>query len=112
MARQKHWVFSPNTGGKRIPEPVQRRTEARLVRYAEEHFAGCYTRLAIRFRAQFCYVDAYTAPEVPNELPADWPESRAEYVKRLRTTPLHLCRLRYFGVGASTSSPTATRNMS
>lgn len=29
--------------------------------------------------------------------PSDFPESRQEYVERLRNTPTHLCRLRYFG---------------
>ena len=83
----------------RIPEAVQRRTEARLARYAEQHFNGCYTRLAIRFRAQFCYVDAYSEPEEPgpNWPPTDWPETREEYLERLKNTPTHLCRLRYLG---------------
>jgi hypothetical protein len=99
MARRRTWVWSPDRGGVRIPEPVQRRTEARLRRYAEEHFAGRYTRLEIRFRGQFCYIDAYIEPEEPgpNWPPADWPETREEYLERLRTTPIHLCRLRYFG---------------
>jgi len=99
VARRGTWVWSPDRGGVRIPEPVQRRTEARLRRYAEEHFAGRYTRLEIRFRGQFCYIDAYTEPEEPgpNWPPADWPETPAEYLERLRTTPIHLCRLRYFG---------------
>ena len=29
--------------------------------------------------------------------PADWPETREEYLERMRSTPVHLCRLRYFG---------------
>ena len=29
--------------------------------------------------------------------PADWSETREEYAERLRNTPTHLCRLRYFG---------------
>jgi hypothetical protein len=57
MAR-KTWVWSPDSGGVKIPEVVKRRTEARIRRYAEEHFAGKYTRLEIRFRGQFCYIDA------------------------------------------------------
>src|ERR687883_879279 len=99
MAQRATWVWSPDRGGVRIPEPVQRRTEARLRRYAEEHFAGRYTRLEIHFRGQFCYIDAYTEPEEPgpNWPPANWPETREEYLERLRTTPIHLCRLRYFG---------------
>ena len=99
MPQRRHWVFSPNIGGVRIPELVKRRTEARLRRYAEENFAGCYTHLEIRFRGQFCYVDAYTeelqpGPDWP---PAGWHETREEYVERMRNTPTHLCRLRYFG---------------
>ena len=98
MAR-KQWVFDPDHGGAKIPDPVKRRTEERLVRYAAAHFAGCYTRLDIRFRGQFCYIDAYTEPEPLGSdwPPADWPESREEYLERLRNTPTHLCRLRYFG---------------
>jgi hypothetical protein len=92
-------VFAPNSGGKTIPEPVRHRTERRLQTYAAEHFAGRYTRLDIRFRAQFCYVDAFTepAPLTDSWPPKDWPETREEYQERLRNTPTHLCRLRFFG---------------
>ena len=46
-----------------------------------------------------CYVDAYMElePLGPNWTPADWPETREQYLERLRTTPTHLCRLRCFG---------------
>jgi hypothetical protein len=96
---QKRWVFDPNSGGVKIKDDVKRRTEARIRRYAEAHFAGRYTRLEIRFRGQFCYIDAYTepAPLGPDWPPPHWPESREEYIERLRNTPTHLCRLRYFG---------------
>lgn len=96
---QKRWVFDPGSGGAKIPDRVKRHTEQRIRRYAEEHFAGRYTRLDIRFRAQFCYIDAYQEPEPlgPDWPPPDWPESREEYLERLRNTPTHLCRLRYFG---------------
>lgn len=98
MTRQRQWVFDPDSGGVRITEAVKQRTEERLRRYAAEHFAGRYTRLDIRFRGQFCYVDAYTEPQLsPNWPPADWPESREAMIERLRHTPTHLCRLRYFG---------------
>jgi hypothetical protein len=88
------WVFDPDSGGTPIPEPVRQRTEERLRR-----FAGRYTRLDVRFRGQFCYVDAYTEPEPPTASwpPPDWPETREAYLERLRATPTHLCRLRYFG---------------
>jgi hypothetical protein len=96
---QKQWVRDPDRGGTKIPETVRHRTEARLRRFAEDRFAGRYTRLDVRFRGQFCYVDAYTEPEAlgPDWPPADWPESREEYQDRLHSTPTHLCRLRYFG---------------
>ncbi len=95
----RRWVFDPDSGGKPIPESVKRRTEERLQRYAAQHFAGRYTRLDIRFRGQFCYLDAFTEPEPPTASwpPPDWPETRDEYLERLRATPTHLCRLRYFG---------------
>ncbi len=92
----KMWMFSPNSGGKKIPEMTKMSTEARIERYAEEHFAGRYTRLEIRFRGQFCYIDAYREPE-PDWPPPGWPESREEYVERMKNTPTHLCRLRHFG---------------
>jgi len=99
MPTGRQWVFAPDQGGVRIPEAVQRRTEQRLRQHAAQHFAGRYTRLAIRFRGQFCYVDAYQEPEPPGPgwPPPDWPETREAYHARLRDTPLHLCRLRYFG---------------
>lgn len=99
MSPRGQWVFAPDSGGKRIPEAVKWRTEQRISRYAEQHFAGRYTRLEIRFRGQFCYVDAYTEPEPPGPgwPPPDWFETREEMLERLRNTPTHLCRLRYFG---------------
>jgi hypothetical protein len=97
MAR-KQWMFDPDSGGVKIPEAVKRRTEERIRRYAEAHFAGRYTRLDIRFRGQFCYIDSYTEPQLLDGWPPpDFPESREEYEERLRNTPTHLCRLRYFG---------------
>ena len=99
MPPKRTWGFDPNSGGVRIPEAVQRRTEQRIRQYAEQHFAGRYTRLEIRFRGQFCYIDAFTepAPLAPGWPPADWPETPEEMQERLRNTPTHLCRLRYFG---------------
>jgi hypothetical protein len=98
MSRRR-WVLDPDSGGVKIPEAVKLRTEGRIRRYAEAHFAGCYTRLDVRFRGKFCYIDAYTEPEPlgPNWPPPDWPETREEYMERMRNTPTHLCRLRYFG---------------
>ena len=92
------WVRNPDSGGVKIPEGVKARTKERILRHAEDHFAGKYTRLDIRFRSQFCYVDAFTEPSVtPGWPPPDHYETREEFLDRLRNTPIHLCRLRYFG---------------
>lgn len=93
------WVFDPNSGGVKINEAAKKRIEKRILQYAEANLSGRYTRLDIRFRGHFCYVDAYTepVPPGPNWPPADWPESREEYMERLRNIPVHLVRLRYFG---------------
>ena len=94
----KQWVRNPNSGGEKIPEAVQCRMEERIRSYAGAHFAGQYTRLDVYFRRQFCYIDAYQEPPLSSNWPAaDWPETRDEYLERLRNSPTHLCRLRYFG---------------
>jgi hypothetical protein len=91
-------MYDPHSGGATIPDRVKWSTEQRLRACAEANLAGKYTRLDIRFRGQFCYVDAYQEPDVPPGFPGpDWPETREEYIERLRTTPIHLFRLRYFG---------------
>jgi hypothetical protein len=98
MSTRRQWVFDPGSGGKKIPQEVQQDIEKRIHLVAREQFKGRYTRLEIRFRSQFCYIDAYTEPRISeNWPPPDWPESREEYLERLRNTPVHLCRLRYFG---------------
>ena len=76
--------MSPSWSGKR--------TRERLTRYAGQRFAGRYARLDIRFRGQFCYVDAFEEPDDFLDSPLD-----ARRRERLRETPIHLCRLRYFG---------------
>jgi hypothetical protein len=93
--KRKGWFFDPDSGGVNIPAEVKARTEFRIRKYAEENFAGQYTKLDIHFRRQFCYIDAYTEPEmlpVPNLT-----ETQEEYIERMRNTPTHLCRLRFFG---------------
>ena len=99
MAGRGTWVLNPNSGGKPIPESVQRSVDARLCSFAEKHYAGRYSRLDIRFRGQFCYVDAFAEPQEPGPSwpPAGWRETREKYMERVRSTPIRLCRLRYFG---------------
>ena len=94
---RRGWVFNPHSGGTKIPPSVQERTRGRILAYAEELYAGKFTRIDVRFRAQFCYVDAYVEPDVPGDYEEKpYGESREEYAERLRNTPIHLCRLRYF----------------
>lgn len=92
------WIRDPHSGGTKIPKSVQEATKQRILAYAEKHYSGRYIRLDIRFRNQFCYIDAFVEPNIPPDFPpADSPQSREEYIERVRNTPLHLCRLRYFG---------------
>jgi hypothetical protein len=91
------WFLDPHSGGTKIPEAIRRETVSRLERHAAAHLAGLYTRLDIRFRGSFCYVDAFIEPEEPSaSLLQSTGEPREQFVERLRATPLHLCRLRYF----------------
>jgi hypothetical protein len=87
----------PDSGGQKITDNVKRRMEQRIIKYAETHLVGRYTRLDIRFRDKDCYVDAYVEPDVIEDWPASFPETREEHIERMRKTPIYLCRLRYSG---------------
>ncbi|SMC55193.1 hypothetical protein SAMN02746065_10468 [Desulfocicer vacuolatum DSM 3385] len=89
----------PDNGGIQINDNIKSHVEKRIMKFAEANLAGKYTKLDIRFRDKFCYVDAYVEPEEPviKEWPPDFPETREEHMERMRNTPIHLCRLRYFG---------------
>ena len=98
MTKRGQWMSDPGSGGKKIPPTIQADVEKRIRKAAEENFSGRYTHLDIRFRNQFCYIDAYTEPAMSDKWPPpDWTETRDEYLTRIRNTPTHLCRLRYFG---------------
>ena len=91
------WVYDPHSGGKKIPKDVQERTEKRIRAFAEQKYAGQFTRLGIRFRGALCYIDAYTEPEKPTpSLLKLTGETRGQYLECMRSNPTHLCRLRYF----------------
>jgi hypothetical protein len=102
--RRSDEEFAPDSGAVRIPEACG--SEPRLAS-AGRCRGGRETRSSrdgtpvstSASRAQFCYVDAYTEPEPtgPNWPPPGGPETREAYLERLRATPTHLCRLRYFG---------------
>ncbi len=96
---KKVWVFDPHSGGRQIPEKEKPLIRQRILAHAEANYAGKYTRLDIRFKSVFCYIDAYEEPEVGEKHPtADSGETREQYIERLRHTPIHLCRLRYFDI--------------
>lgn len=97
---KKVWVFDPHSGGVKIPDKVKASTTSRILKYAEQHYAGKYIRIDVRFRNQLCYIDAHTEPFVVPESEYDasfYGESREARLERLRNFPVHLCRLRYFG---------------
>ncbi len=96
---QAHYLGlrSPHRGGVKIPPLVQEQTRQRLQAYAQKHYSDKFLRLEIRFRCPCCYIDAYREPVVPK----GWPPksvriNRQKYFERLRNSPIHLCRLRYF----------------
>ncbi len=94
------WVRDPHSGGRKVPPTVQARTRARILAHAAETCAGGYTRIDVRFRGKFCYIDAYTEPTLSEGWPPPGhPETREECLKRMRSTPTHLCRLRFFSEG-------------
>src|ERR1700680_4536303 len=91
------WVYSPHTGGTKIPPRVQEIVRHRILAYAAKHHAGKFIRIDVRFHGALCYIDAYQEPEL---LPPDKPahgETREEWIERQRNLPHHLCRIRYKG---------------
>jgi hypothetical protein len=90
------WAYNPHVGGKNIPRHVRAITTQRIQQYAAKHHSGKFTKLDFRFHGPLCYIDAYTEPDAADPyFPSG--ETREQYLKRLRSTPTHLCRLRYFG---------------
>ena len=95
---RKMWVYDPQSGGQKIPDSIKPKIRQRILDYAAQHYTGKYNHIDVRFRGHFCYIDAYTEPHVSDEYDAElYRESREEHIERLRNTPTHLCRLRFFG---------------
>ena len=95
--RTMGWGFAPHAGGVKIPESTRRRTVAKIETFAAKRYRGKYTRLEFRFRGALCYVDAYTEPQKPSpQLLKVTGETREEFLERVRSVPVHLCRLRHF----------------
>ncbi|MBN1918194.1 MAG: hypothetical protein JW889_09810 [Verrucomicrobia bacterium] len=92
------WYYNPHSGGVKIPPAEREWIRRRILAHAEKHYAGRYTRIEVRFRGQFCYIDAYVEPNLPPGFDPRLPgESREECFERIANIPVHLCRLRYFG---------------
>lgn len=96
---RKVWTFSPQSGGQKIPPRVQKEVRERLRDYAQERYGDIkgLIQIDVRYKGQFCYIDAYDEPPEPDEKTLQmWGETRTEYFERWRNTPSPLCRLRYF----------------
>ena len=91
------WVYNPHAGGKSIPFAAKIRTERRILDYAAKHYSGKFSRIDVRFRGALCYIDVYTEPDLPRGSAPPPGETRNQWIDRLRNTPTHLCRIRYFG---------------
>jgi hypothetical protein len=73
---RRHWVFDPHSGGVNIPPAVRARTVKRIEKYAAKH---------------------YVEPEKPSaKLLKVTGETWEQFLERLRSAPIHLCRLRHF----------------
>ncbi len=88
------WVYDPHSGGTKVPDRAKDRIRQRILKHAEAHYDGKYLRIEVRFRSQFCYIDAYTEPQLSDDYdPQLIGVSREHYIERMRSTPMHLCRL-------------------
>jgi hypothetical protein len=95
---RKIWGRSLNSRGGKIPVHVQEETRNRILAYAEKNYSGKFTRIDVRFRGAFCYIDAYTELDVSLDFNEKlYGQTCQEHIERLRNTPTHLCKLRYFG---------------
>jgi hypothetical protein len=93
------YLYDAHQGGAMISDAIGRRIEDRLRQFAHERFPGRFRDLGVWFRGQFCYVDLFRDPGPSPEgwSPEDSDETREQYRDRLAASPIHLCRLRYFG---------------
>ncbi|NWG12898.1 MAG: hypothetical protein HXY20_05105 [Acidobacteria bacterium] len=99
MNVRKVWMFDPHAGGRKISPTVQDAVRNRILEHAAKDYAGKYSRIEVRFRGPFCYIDAFLEPWVGKRHRTEsLGESRSDYIKRMRSTPIHLCRLRHFDI--------------
>jgi hypothetical protein len=97
MKRGKRSALSPHAGGRPVPAAVQDAVRLRILNHAQEHYAGKFIRIDVRFRGALCYIDAYLEPGPDSErLAALCGETPEQYAEGIRNTPVHLVRLRHF----------------
>jgi len=94
---KKVWMYDPHSGGTKISPQAQKMVEQRIKQYADQQYAGKFTRINLRFKSQFCYIDAYTEPQIYEPHNVELFGSQEEYIERMRNTPTHLVRLRFLG---------------
>jgi len=90
MGQKLGWTRGRSSGGK-IPERVQAALRQRLERHAAAQYAGRCREVLVRFRGLYAYVDAFPVKEDHR------PGASAGEIQRIKTTPIHLCRLGYLG---------------
>jgi len=98
---RKVWTFSPQSGGQKVPPQVQTEVIQKLPAYAQEKYVGIkgLIRIDVRFKGQFCYIDAFDEPSEPDEKSLSYfGVTREEFIEQQRNTPSPLCRLRYFAL--------------
>jgi len=93
----KVWMRDPNSGGAKISPQQQRIVEQRIKSYAEQKYAGKFLRLDVRFKSQFCYIDAFKEPYIYDPYNEELFGPKDEFIERMRNTSTHLVRLRFLG---------------
>ncbi len=62
------WVKSAHAGGVKIPPAVAEQTKKEIEACWRREFKGFFKKVFIRFRGQFCYIDADVGQPVALEL--------------------------------------------
>lgn len=88
------WHQDPHRGGRPVPDPVRAATAAAIIDHGRRHFAD--REIAVRFKAQFCYVDGTLEP-VPAPTGAGAAGAETARPESPASDLMPLCRLRFFG---------------
>lgn len=93
----KAWDFDPHSGGNKIPPAIKERITKRILDHAEKNYAGKFTKIGVRFRGVYCYIDSFEEPPLPPQSLLDALQvSLDEFLERMRNTPHPIVRLRHF----------------